>query len=147
MIVYAEPSVLVRLLRPTKFGNDRAGVFRGSPDVQIITTSMALLECTSAAVRSARHLGLEPDAVLAELTALVDPEAGLVLLVDMAHAETEALAVHVARETGLRAMDSWHVACAELCFRELAEPGETLTFATRSVEQAGVARSRGWQVL
>ncbi len=85
--------------------------------------------------------------MLTALDALIDPASGLVLLVDMGQAETEALAIEVARDTGLRAMDAWHIACAELCFRELAEPGETLAFATRDNEQAEVARGRGWQVL
>ena len=69
------------------------------------------------------------------------------IAVDMGQAETAALAIDVARGTGVRAIDAWHIASAELCFRELAEPDETLAFATRDNEQAEVARSRGWQIL
>ena len=36
------------------------------------------------------------------------------LAVDMGQAETEALAIDVARDTGLRAIDAWHIASIDV---------------------------------
>ena len=85
--------------------------------------------------------------MLTALDALFDQASGLVLLVDRGQAETEALAIDLARDTGLGSIDAWPIASAELRFRELADPDETLASATRGNEQAEVARSRGWQIL
>jgi hypothetical protein len=59
--------------------------------------------------------------------------------------ETEALVM--VRGHGLRAMDAWHLAVAGLVLPDLVEPGETASFATRDVAQAGVAQGLGYQPL
>ncbi|WP_022885905.1 type II toxin-antitoxin system VapC family toxin [Glaciibacter superstes] len=147
MIVYADSSVIVRSVIPAESGSDQAASVLADGDTLVISSTIARLECTSAVVRAARHLRIDPATALAAIDALFNPETGLVILVDLEQAEAELQAIDIAREHGLRAMDAWHVACAELCFRELAEPNEALGFATRDDEQAEVARSRGWQIL
>lgn len=147
MIVYADSSVIVRSVIPAESGSEQAATVLAGNNTLVITSTIARLECTSAVVRAARHLRIDPTLALAAIDALFEPESGLVVLVDLEQAEAELQAIDVAREHGLRAMDAWHVACAELCFRELAEPNETLGFATRDAEQTEAARSRGWQIL
>jgi len=46
--------------------------------------------------------------------------------------------------SGTRAMDAWHLICADRAAEELAEPSEKRSFATRDTEQAAIARELGF---
>lgn len=147
MIAYADSSIVVRSIAPNEAGTDVAAYILSDPAYSFMSSTMTELECASAAARAARRGPGHGGAWGAAFDALFDPAIGVIALVDVGHADTARLAVAVARATGLRAMDAWHIACAELCFREFGEPGERPVFATRDLEQAAVARARGWTVI
>ncbi|KFF59299.1 hypothetical protein JF66_12335 [Cryobacterium sp. MLB-32] len=141
MIIYAGPSLLVRLLAP-----EQAETFRGSGEVQLVSTAQALTECVADAVADGVGRGMTPEGALAALADLVDAETGLVEIVEREPGEVESAASILAEAKGLAAGHAWHVSAAELCFTELAEPGERLGFGADDGRQAAIARSRGWTV-
>lgn len=141
MIIYAGPSLLVRLLEP-----GQADAFRDSDQVQLVSTAQALAECAAEAVAEGVGRGMTPEGALALLAELVDAETGLVEIVELEQGETESAAAVVTAAEGLAAGHAWHVAAAELCFEELAEPDEKRGFGADDGRQASVARARGWNV-
>lgn len=141
MIIYAGPTLLVRLLEP-----GQSDTFRDSDEVQLVSTAQALAECAADAVAEGIGRGMTPEGALAALAELVDSETGLVQIVETEEGETERSADAVTASEGLAAGHAWHVAAAELCFAELAEPGEKRGFGADDGRQASVARARGWKV-
>ncbi|KGJ72040.1 hypothetical protein GY21_18010 [Cryobacterium roopkundense] len=141
VIIYAGPSLLVRLLEP-----GRATSFAGSSQVQLVSTPQALAECAADAVAEGVARGMTPEGALATLADLVDSESGLVQIVEQEAGEAEDRAHALAETEGLGAAHAWHVAAAELCFAQLADAGEKLGFGADDGRQASVARARGWKV-
>lgn len=142
MIIYAGPSLLVRLLDPAQ-----AATFGDSFDVQIVSTAQALAECTADAVADGLDRGMTPEGALARLSELVDAETGLVEMVGLEAEAVAASAAEIAAQSGVSAAHAWHLAAADACFADLAEPGEALRFGADDGRQAAVARARGWPVL
>ena len=141
MIIYAGPTLLVRLLDPAQ-----AQTFEHSSEVQIVSTAQALAECTADAVADGLARGMTPEGALARLGDLVDSETGLVEIVGLDPESVEASAAEIARN-GVAAGHAWHLAAAAACFEDLAEPGEARRFGADDGRQAAVALARGWTVI
>ncbi|MBG6213911.1 MAG: hypothetical protein LH475_13235 [Cryobacterium sp.] len=146
MIVYAGPALLVRLLVPARTGPDWGAALRDFAEVQVVSTPLAVAECSAEAVLAGLEQGMTVECVLDRLSTLVDPVDGLVELVDLEPVEMEARATKFAAN-GLALGHARHLAAAELCFRDLAEPGEKLAFGADDGRQARVATACGWHVL
>ena len=142
MIIYAGPSLLVRLLIP-----EQAAAFDDAGAVQIVSTPQALGECTADAVTDGLDRGMTPEGALARLADLVDEETGLVEIVTQDVDEVAEAAAEISAATGLGMERAWHIAAAELCFLDLADDEEPRAFGADDGHQARLARARGWQVL
>ncbi|TFD54594.1 hypothetical protein E3T55_04040 [Cryobacterium frigoriphilum] len=142
MIIYAGPSLLVRLLDPAQ-----AATFVHSAEVQIVSTAQALAECTADAVAHGLAHGMTPEGALALLGDLVDAEDGLVEIVGLDADGVAASAAEISTQTGLGAGHAWHLAAAEQCVADLAESGEARRFGADDGRQAAVARARGWGII
>lgn len=147
MIVYFDSSVIARAYLANEVGHHAASKLLCDPAHTVITGSWTRIEVSGALVRCARALGRSADDVLAALDADFADAGGRIAVVDPHQAEMENVALALVRRHGLRAMDAWHLACAQLAFEDLAEPGEALGFATRVAEQAAVARELGYELL
>ena len=142
MIIYAGPTLLVRLLLP-----EQAAAFDDAGEVQIVSTPQALGECTADAVADGLARGMTPEGALARLADLVDAETGLVEIVTNDVDEVAEAAAQISADTGLGMERAWHIAAADLCFVDLAADDETRAFGADDGHQARLARARGWQVL
>lgn len=147
MIVYFDSSVIARAFLVHESGHSAALALLRDPTHTAITGSWTRIEVSGALVRSARATGRTADDLLAALDADFVDAGGSIGVVDAVQAEIEHVALTLVRRYGLRAMDAWHLACANLAFDELAEPGEELGFATRDSEQAAVAREFGYTLV
>jgi hypothetical protein len=141
VIIYAGPTLLVRLLDPAQ-----SGTFEHSAEVQIVSTAQALAECTADAVADGLARGMTPEGALARLGELVDAETGLVEIWELDAETVEASAADIA-QNGVAAGHAWHLAAAAACFEDLAEPHEARCFGADDGRQALLARSRGWTVI
>jgi len=142
MIIYAGPTLLVRLLDPAQ-----AATFAQSSHVQIVSTAQALAECTGDAVADGLARGMTPEGALAQLADLVDDETGFVEVVAVDDEHVAASAAEMSAQSGLGAGHAWHLAAAAVCFADLAEPGEACRLGADDGRQAAVARARGWAVI
>ena len=147
MIVYFDSSVIARAYLANESGHEAALALVRNPAHTAITGSWTRIEVTGALVRSARATGRSADDLLAALDADFADAGGSIGVVDAVQAEIEHVALTLVRKYGLLSMDAWHLACANLAFEELAEPGEELGFATRDSEQAAVAREFGYTLV
>ena len=147
MIVYIDSSVLVRSYLADEIDHSEVRQLLADPALTTITGSWTRIEVTGSLVRAARAHRGDGAALLALFARDVAPDSARLTLVDTSQAETEAIALQIVRRTGLRSMEAWHLACANLAFDELAEPGEELGFATRDSEQAAVAREFGYTLV
>lgn len=57
----------------------------------------------------------------------------------VAQERAEEIALELVREHGLRALDAWHIAVAQLALPTLVEKDEEIGFASRDETQAAVA--------
>lgn len=146
-MVYFDSSVIARALLVNEPGHAAALALVRDPAHTAITGSWTRIEVSGALVRSARATGRTADELLVALDADLADAGGSIGVVDAVQAEIENVALTLVRRYGLRAMDAWHLACANLAFEELAEPGEELGFATRDSEQAAVAREFGYTLV
>jgi len=142
VIIYAGPTLLVRLLEP-----GQADTFRHSGEVQIVSTAQALAECAAEVVAEGVARGMTPEGALAALADLVDAETGLVEIVEHDAGEIESAAAEITAADGLAEVHAWHMAAAGLCFAQLAEPDEKRGFGADDGRQASAARVRGWTVI
>lgn len=143
MIVYVDSSVVARALLHDEPGHAAARELLGSSEHLAVTGSWTLIEVTGALVRAARTGRLPRlDEHLRLLDGLLGPH-GRVISVDAPQAAVETTALDLVRRHGLRAMDAWHLAVAQLALPELSEPGDPVGFASRDAEQATVADALG----
>lgn len=147
MIAYVDSSILSRSYLIEEAGHERALTIIRDSEHSLITGSWTRIEVSGALVRSARRSGRNPLALLDALESDLSEIDGVVTVVDAEQAELECIALQLVRDSGIRAMDAWHLACARLALDELSEPGEEHGFATRDVEQAAVAREMGFAIL
>lgn len=146
MIAYVDSSVLVRAYLPDEKGHDQAVALLNDPDLAVITGTWARIEVSGALVRAARAGRGDRQRLLASADADFAPE-GPVTVVSAPQAEVESRAFDLVIANGLRAMDAWHLATAELVAAQLMEPGEELGFASRDEVQVAVAASMGFRPL
>jgi predicted nucleic acid-binding protein len=104
------------------------------------------VEVSGALVRAARTGRGDEQGLLALLDADLGPE-GTITVVTAAQEDIEMRALALVRTHGLRAMDAWHLAVAEIAISELIEPGETAAFASRDRAQTQVAKTLGFQAV
>ena len=141
MIIYAGPSLLLRLLQPRQ-----AETFRDASEVQLVSTERALAECTADAVAAGVNRGMTPEGALACLAGLVDAQTGFVQIIDQDPVEVDRRVSSVAAHERIAEGHAWHLAAAEICFTDLAEPGEKCGFGADDGQQASLAKARGWSV-
>lgn len=147
MITYIDSSLVVRAYLPDEPDHEQARTLLDNPAITAITGSWTRVEVTSALVRAARaHRGDEKQ-LIDQFEIDVNPRSGTLELIDAEQAEIEGLAFAIVRRSGIRSWDAWHLACAQLAFGELAEPGEEYAFATRDREQATAARELGFTIV
>lgn len=144
MIVYLDSSVLARAYLADEAGHDETLALLDDPETAAVTGTWTRIEVSGALIRAARS-GRAVD--VAGLLALLDSDLSddgpvTVLAADQELIEERAL--KLVREHALRAMDAWHLAVAVLAVPPLAEPGETLAFASRDEAQAAVAVRLGF---
>jgi len=147
VIVYLDSSVIVRALLPDEPDHLRSRELLDDPMSIRITGSWSIVEITAAITRAVRAFRGDEEAMFASFRNEVDPRFGSVTVVDAVQAEVEAIATAIVRRTGIRSLDAWHLACAQLAFDDLAEPGETRGFATRDDKQAEAAESLGFTLV
>jgi predicted nucleic acid-binding protein len=98
-------------------------------------------------IRAARRdRGVDAGSLIASLDADLAAE-GLITVVGAAANDVEAKALELVREHGLRTLDAWHLATAQLTVLKLAAPDEPVAFATRDAEQGVVAEALGFLLL
>ncbi len=150
MIVYVDSSILARAYLVDEPGHAEATSLLADPANPVVTSSWSRIEVAGAIVRASRAAS-RPH-VLDEAALLLawdnDTAAdGAVGLLSVARDTAEARALGLVKEHGLRAMDAWHLAVAELATPELAEPGEQVAFASRDAQQAAVAELLGFTIV
>jgi predicted nucleic acid-binding protein len=146
VIVYLDSSVLVRAYLSDEKGHDGALTLLLDQDMPAVTGRWTLIEVSGTIVRAvrARRSALSED----ELLGLLDndlADGGLVTVLSAPEPEVEAATLRLVRTHGLRAMDAWHLATAQLTVPPLAEPGDPVGFASRDDAQRAVALNLGFQ--
>jgi predicted nucleic acid-binding protein len=146
VIAYVDSSVLTRVYLPDEPGHDDARSLLSDPEVARVTGSWTWIETTGALVRAGRAgRGEIPD-----LLQSLDDDVrggGSVTVLAVPQPEVEEVAMELAREHGVRAMDAWHLAAASVMLPQLAAPEEPVAFASRDKVQAEVAASLGFEVI
>lgn len=146
MIVYLDSSVLARAYLPDEDGHAAAAAILEDPDVGAITGTWTRVEVSGALVRAARHGRGDEAGILGALDVDLGPH-GPVTMVTAPQDQIEKGALALVRRHGLRAMDAWHLALAQIVLPQLAEKGERIGFASRDGSQAGVARQLGFEAV
>lgn len=146
MIVYVESSAVVRSYLPDETDHEAIRRLVDGP-VTTITGSWTRIEVTGSLVRAARAGRTDVSAALELFRRDTTAGTGALLVVDVNQADIEGRALAIVRETGIRSMDAWHLACAEIAADALAEPGEERGFATRDTAQADIARGMGFTIV
>jgi predicted nucleic acid-binding protein len=134
--------VLVRAYLPDEVEHERVQALLADPDVRRVSGTWTRIEVTGALVRAARAGRGDERTLLAALEADLAVD-GPVTLVAPRQEQVEDRALPIVREHALRALDAWHLACAQLVLPALAEPGEATAFASRDEAQAAVAQALG----
>ncbi len=146
MIVYVDSSAVVSSYLPDEHDHEAIRLLLDG-ETTTITGSWTRIEVTGALVRAARAGRADADASLEWFRRDTAPGTGGLLVVDVSRADIEGRALRIVRETGIRSMDAWHIACAVIAADALAEPGEERGFATRDAAQADVSRTMGFTVI
>lgn len=144
MIAYLDSSALGRRYLADEGERGIVHSLLDDPTVTTISGSWTRIEITSALVRAGRG---DVDGLLASFDRDHLPADSPLVFVDVEQADVEGLALAIARRSGIRSMDAWHLACASIALEALADPGEERAFVTRDVEQAVEARALGFTVL
>ncbi|WP_162606283.1 type II toxin-antitoxin system VapC family toxin [Jiangella asiatica] len=143
VLTYVDSSVLVRSYLADE---PKHAVARGLVESRsVLTTStLALLEVSSALVRAARSRRIgDVDTLLAKLYEEVSP-AGPIVLIRANTLDTENTARVLVRRFGIRALDALHLAIAHLTARPLAGQGDEIGFATYDPDQLAAAADLGF---
>lgn len=146
MIVYLDSSVLARVYLPDEDGHAAAQALLEGLDVAAVTGTWTRVEVSGALVRAARHGRGDEAGILQALDADLGPH-GPVTVLTAPQTEVEAGALALVRQHGLRAMDAWHLALAQIVLPDLVEKGEPVAFASRDTSQASVAQQLGFMAV
>lgn len=142
MIAYLDSSLLARAYLPDEPEHQRAIALLSDPNILLFTGTWTRIEVSGALVRAARSGRGDEEGLLS----LLDADLGLegpVTMIASDQEQTERQALQLVRSHGIRAMDAWHLAVAQLVGPSLTEPGEEIGFATRDQAQAAVAELLG----
>ncbi len=143
MITYVDSSVLARAYLPDEPGHANASAILADGENLLVTGTWTRIEVSGALVRAARRGRRgDPQALLDALDFALGVD-GAVTVLSAPQAEVERAALVLSRAHGLRAMDAWHLAVAEIALPPLAAGGR-MAFATRDQLQARVAASLGF---
>jgi uncharacterized protein len=143
VLVYLDSSVLARAYLGDEPGHENARALLEGQDA-IVTSTLTLVEVTSALVRATRA-GRVAD--LETLLEKLDEETqvdGPITLIRADQLIAENIARQLVRDHALRALDALHLAIAELSARPLAGDEEDIGFASRDSAQLAVAESLGF---
>ncbi|MGH2912575.1 MAG: type II toxin-antitoxin system VapC family toxin [Solirubrobacteraceae bacterium] len=143
MIVYLDSSVLARAYLADEDGHEAALALLSDPELATVTSTWTRIEVSGALVRAARAGRANIEQLLTLLDADLSPE-GPVTMLTVTQERTEELALELVREHGLRALDAWHIAVAQLTLPTLVEKDEEIGFASRDETQAIVAEQLGF---
>jgi uncharacterized protein len=143
VLVYVDSSVLARAYLGDAPGHAEArALVEGQ--VAIVTSTLTLVEVTSALVRATRA-GRVAD--LETLLEKLDDETqieGPITLIRADQLTAENMARQLVRNHAIRALDALHLAVAELSARPLADDDEDVGFASRDSTQLAAAVSLGF---
>jgi predicted nucleic acid-binding protein len=147
VLVYVDSSVLARAYLSDEKGHAAARELLEGTEHLLVTATWTIVEVTSALVRATRagRLG-DIDRLLAVLAADVG-EDGPITVLRGEPGRVEERATEVVRQHGLRSLDALHLAVADLVARPLAQPGESLGFASRDDAQRAAAEAIGFVVI
>ncbi len=146
MIAYVDSSVLARAYLMDEEGHAEAVALLDDTGAALVTGTWTRIEVSGALVRAARSGRGDESGLLDMLDGDLGAD-GPVSVVDADQGQVEATALELVRSFAIRAMDAWHLAVADLTLRALAEPSETLGFATRDSAQAAVAATLGFTLI
>lgn len=145
MIVYVDPSVIVRALLPDEAGHEQARSAVLSSTDALITGSWSRVEVAAALARASKA-SRGAAAVLQKGAEAIFTEQ-YVVPIDAEQAEVELLAKDLVWSWAIRPLDAWHLACAQLAREDLLDTDEELGFMSFDKEQARVAEKLGFTVL
>ena len=143
MIVYLDSSVLARAYLADEDGHEAALALLSDPELATVTSTWTRIEVSGALVRAARAGRADIKQLLTLLDADLSPE-GPVTMLAVAQERAEGIALELVREHGLRALDAWHIAVAQLALPTLVEKDEEIGFASRDETQAAIAEQLGF---
>lgn len=143
MIVYLDSSVLARAYLADEDGHEAALELLSNPELATVTSTWTRIEVSGALVRATRAGRVDIERLFTMLDADLSPE-GPVTMLAVAQEHAEELALALVRGHGLRALDAWHVAVAQLALPALVEKDEEFAFASRDETQAAVAEQLGF---
>ncbi|MBA3717650.1 MAG: type II toxin-antitoxin system VapC family toxin [Actinobacteria bacterium] len=122
-------------------GHEEARALLADAECDAVTGAWSRIEVSGALVRAARAGRIDLEGLLE----LLDQEVtGQVTLVRADPESVEAFSLDLVRARGLRALDAWHLATAQLTVPALAEPSEAIGFATRDEDQGAAAEALGF---
>jgi predicted nucleic acid-binding protein len=144
-IVYVDSSTVVRRYKPNEDGHADAAALFEQGDTSTVSSTLTYVEVSGALVRAGRELGIDA----AELLARFDEDVrnGQPLLVAANQEEVEAIALAVARQHGIRALDALHIGAAKMIRDDLVGADDTFTFMSHDKSQAAAACALGLAAL
>lgn len=146
MIAYLDSSVLVRSYLADEDGHADVNRLLDDPSIAVVTGSLTRIELSGALVRAASIGRGDRNRLLRLLDADLG-EGGALTVLRVDQTEVEETALELVRKYALRALDALHLAVAKLTVPPLAEPRETIAFASRDAAQAQVAERLGFTAL
>lgn len=146
MIAYLDSSVVVRSYLADEEGHDDANRLLEDPEVAAVTASLTRIEVSGALVRAA-SVGRGNRNRLLRLLDSDLGEGGSLTVLKTDQGEVERVALDLVRQHALRALDAWHLAVAKIATPPLADPGETIAFASRDGAQVAVAKRLGFATI
>jgi predicted nucleic acid-binding protein len=146
LIVYLDSSVLARVYLPDEDGHAQAAALLEDAEIATVTGTWTRVEVSGALVRAVRRGRGDQTGILRALDADLGPHGAVTVLTAPQEAIEEG-ALALVRHHGLRAMDAWHLALAQIVLPDLVDHGEPIAFASRDAAQAEVARELGFAIV
>jgi uncharacterized protein len=143
VLVYLDSSVLTRAYLSDEPGHGHARALIEGYDF-VVTSTLTLVEVTSALVRATRAGRIADLETLLEKLDEETQAAGPVTLIRADQLTAENMARQLVPDHTLRALDALHLAVAELSARPLAGDDEDVGFASRDSGQLAAAVSLGF---
>jgi uncharacterized protein len=143
MLVYLDSSVLARAYLRDEPGHAEAAAFLDGEDV-LVAGTLTVIEVNSALIRADRANRVSDlDRVLRAFNDDIAPD-GAVTVITAEQTLIENSALAIVRRFGIRTLDAWHLAVADLSARQLAGDDEPVAFASRDQGQRAAADALGF---